>query len=68
MQTSRDSGPAESSTDVGSTTPGYRRPTTTKNVRSHNKDETAFKSSLGHYVQAGTKKRESSQLGPDADY
>jgi hypothetical protein len=57
MTTTRDI--PESSTDVNKPyIPGYRRPTTNKIVRSHNKDEEAVKSSQGLYI-----KREGSQ-GP----
>ncbi len=72
MQTSRDSGPPESTTDVAKVGggPGYRRPGTTKFVRSHNKDEVANKSAQGHYLQrdGSMGKKRDSQFGPDTEY
>ena len=71
MQTSRDI--PESSTEVNKVyIPGQRRTTTSKAVRSHNKDETATRSAQGHYIiregSSHSKKRGDSFLGPDTDY
>ena len=70
MQTTRDSFPPESTTDVNQVyIPGFRRPPTSKYVRSHNKDETATKSAQGQYVHRESSsshaKKRDSNFGPD---
>ena len=71
METPRDSFPPESTTDVNQVQqiPGFRRPPTSKYVRSHNKDEVATKSAQGHYVRregsSSQGKKRDSNFGPD---
>ena len=70
MQTTRDSLPPESTTEVNKVyIPGQQR--RAKFVRSHNKDETAVKSAQGHYIKregSSQSKNRNSFHGPDTDY